>query len=64
MIKEYDVIVATKDISKKISKGIKGAVLMIFEDPEGYLIEFVDREGETIEIEDVKPDEIELVESY
>ncbi len=60
---EYDVVVLKKDIpSKKLRKGMKGTVVMIYREPDlpiGVEVEFVDEEGETIEVVTLGEDDIE-----
>jgi len=51
MFDEYDVVYAKVDLSLKVPKGSKGAVLMVFNStPKQYEVEFVDEEGETLEV--------------
>lgn len=60
MIREYDTVRTTKDLSDCVRKGCIGAVVMIYQEPTlGYEVEFFDKEGDTLEVLTVHPDEIE-----
>lgn len=60
MIKEYNVVKATKNLSVNVSKGCKGAVVMLYEEPTlGYEVEFINDSGDTLEVLTVYPDDIE-----
>ncbi|MCW2481073.1 DUF4926 domain-containing protein [Candidatus Symbiopectobacterium sp. NZEC135] len=60
MIREYDGIKATRDLSDRVLKGCVGAVVMIYQEPTlGYEVEFFDKEGDTLEVLTVYPDDIE-----
>lgn len=60
MHKEYDVVRAIKDINDKVTKGSKGAVLIIHTSiPPQYEVEFVDEEGNTLDVLTVHERDIE-----
>lgn len=61
MLKEYDVVVAVKQLSDKIKKGDIGTILIIHshESP-AYEVEFVNAEGETLDIMTVKGEQISI----
>ncbi|MDF7680573.1 DUF4926 domain-containing protein [Enterobacteriaceae bacterium ESL0689] len=60
MIKEYDVVRATKTLSNKVLKGCVGTILMIYNNPTlGYEIEFVDENCNTLDVLTVSPKDIE-----
>lgn len=62
MIMEYDVIRAKEQLTDKVYKGCKGAVLMVFEgDTIAYEVEFVDEEGESLEVITVRDKDIEKI---
>jgi len=62
MIKENDVIIAKRDLSEDVSKGCKGAVVMVYQDPTlAYEIEFVNDTGDTLDVITVYPGDIERV---
>ncbi|WP_196607460.1 DUF4926 domain-containing protein [Pectinatus frisingensis] len=51
MIREYDVVITTKDINSKVLKGMRGAVLIVYNaKPPQYEIEFLDKDGYTIDV--------------
>jgi len=51
MIREYDVVITTKDINGKVLKGMRGAVLIVYDaKPLQYEIEFLDEDGYTIDV--------------
>jgi hypothetical protein len=51
MIREYDVVITTKDINGKVLKGMQGAVLIVYDaKPPQYEIEFLDEDGYTIDV--------------
>lgn len=51
MIREYDVVITIKNINDKVLKGMRGAVLIVYDDkPPKYEIEFLDEEGYTIDV--------------
>ena len=61
MIKEYDIVKAKRDLSESILKGCKGAVLMVFEEPNlAYEVEFINADGETLDIVTAYPNDIEI----
>lgn len=62
MIKEYDVVKATKMLSDSIAMGCRGAVVMVHSKPAlGYEVEFVDDNGETLDVLTVYQNDIELL---
>lgn len=64
MIKEYDVVVAKKDLSSNVVKGSKGAVVMVYHEPKlGYEVEFIDDSGYTLDVLTVYPNDIEVISS-
>lgn len=64
MLKEYDVVRAKNDLNPLITRGTKGAVMLILhENPNKYEVEFVDENGETLELLTVGDDDLELVEN-
>lgn len=64
MLKEYDVVRAKHNINTLISRGTKGAIMLILhENPNKYEVEFVDDNGETLELLTVGDDDLELVEN-
>ena len=59
---EYDVIRAKEQLTDKVYKGCKGAVLMVFEgDTIAYEVEFIDGEGESLEVITVRDKDIEEI---
>lgn len=51
MIREYDIVITTKDINGKVVKGMRGTVLMVYDvKPAQYEIEFLDEDGYTIDV--------------
>ena len=51
MIREYDIVITTKDINDKVVKGMSGTVLMVYDvKPPQYEIEFLDEDGYTIDV--------------
>ena len=59
MIKEYDLVMAVKDLSSMVLKGCKGVVVMAYDSPSpGYEVEFVNDANETIAVLTVNPDDI------
>jgi len=64
MFKEYDVVKAKYDLSSIISRGTKGAIMLILhENPNKYEVEFIDDDGATLELLTVGDDDLELVEN-
>lgn len=60
MIKEYDVVKAKKDLSDTVLQGCRGAVVLVYQEPElGYEVEFIDNEGDTLDVLTVFPSDIE-----
>ncbi len=59
MFNEYDVIKAKRTLSEQVYKGCKGVILMIFEEPTAYEVEFVDDNGNSLEIITVNEYDIE-----
>lgn len=60
MYKEYDVVISTENLSKKVTKGCKGAILMIFEGSSNkYEVESVNANGETLDVMTVSETEID-----
>lgn len=63
MLKEYDVVLAKRNLSKMVSCGTKGALMLILHNnPNKYEVEFVDENGDTLELLTVDEDDLELVE--
>lgn len=63
MLKEYDVVVASKDLSQLVRKGTKGAVLLVVhKTPNKYEVEFIDEQGESLELLTVDENDLRLVE--
>jgi len=64
MIKEYDVVIARNDLSRRVVKGSKGAVVIVYHEPKlGYEVEFVDDAGYTLDVLTVYPNDIEIIRS-
>ncbi|GLR08691.1 DUF4926 domain-containing protein [Mixta theicola] len=63
MLKEYDVVKAKKELTKKVLKNCTGAIVLIYQEPTlGYEVDFVDNQGDTLEVLTVYPeDDIEPV---
>lgn len=62
MLNEYDVVVATRDLSDKVPKGTKGTVLMIFQSPDlAYEVEFINGSRETVGVLTVKIEDVTKV---
>ncbi|MEG1466444.1 MAG: DUF4926 domain-containing protein [Hafnia sp.] len=60
MIKEYDVVKATRDLSGTVLQGCMGAVVLIYKEPTlAYEVEFVDSEGDTLDVLTAYPADIE-----
>ncbi len=60
MFNEYDIVKAKENLSEKVYKGCKGAILIVFEGiPMEYEVEFVDNEGDSLEVMTVKEYDIE-----
>jgi len=64
-MKEYDIVKLNRDLpEKKLKKGIKGAIVMVFNEPDSplaYEVEFVNNDGETIAIETIRKEYLDLV---
>ena len=59
MFKEYDVVIAKKNLSDKVKLGMRGAVLLVFRSNRNkYEVEFVDDKTGIVELLTV--DEINL----
>jgi len=51
MIKEYDIVESTKDLSEKILKNCKGTVVIVYSNsPGAYEVEFVNDVNETLDV--------------
>ena len=61
-MKELD-IVRLKEDYKEISKGIKGTIVLIY-DEKNCEVEFFDKEGDTIEVVMTPLNKLELVKSF
>jgi hypothetical protein len=60
MLKEYDLIQASKNITEKIKKGCNGTILSVHERPKlAYEVEFFNTNYDTIDVITVKPNDIE-----
>lgn len=59
MFKEYDIVVAKKQI-ENVPSGTIGTILIIYEDKKVYEVEFVDNEGGTINVLTVNENNIEF----
>ncbi len=61
MIKAYDIVKSAKALGKRVPKGCKGTVVIVYPDfPTAFEVEFVDDNFETLEILTVSSDEIIL----
>lgn len=59
MYKEYEVVVASKDLNDVVLKGCKGTIVLVYTRPAlGYEVEFFNSENETIGVLTVTPGEI------
>jgi hypothetical protein len=62
MIKEYDIVAASRMLSNKVSIGTKGVVLLIYDAIMiNFEVEFVDADGNTLEILTVSYDDVSKV---
>ena len=62
MLEEHTMVQAARNLSEKILKGCKGAVVFVYDDPRlAYEVEFVDGEEHTIELLTVMPSDIERI---
>ncbi len=63
-MKVYDVVILKKDLPEKnLKKGIRGTIVMIYDEPKmtkGYEVEFVDDIGDTIHVMTIQENYIEL----
>ena len=56
-------VVALRDLSPKVFKGCRGAVVFVFDSvPPAYMVEFVDSEIETLDVLTVEFGDIEKLE--
>ena len=56
------VVELTEDIPEEnVTRGMRGAVVLVFTDPEAYEIEFVDEAGDTLAELALTPDQIRAV---
>jgi len=60
MIREYDVVRATRDLSDHVRKGATGTVVMVYIPEQAYEVEFME-DIYTSELLIVQADDIELV---
>ena len=63
MIKLYDRVVLTDDISESFQNGDIGTVVMIHEKGKGYEVEFFTLPGETLGVETLRRDQVRPVEA-
>ncbi|MRS17320.1 DUF4926 domain-containing protein [Enterobacteriaceae bacterium RIT691] len=62
MINEHDVVIAERDLSKAVSKGCRGAVVMIYQTPSlAYEVEFIDEKGDALDVITVLPRDIKVI---
>jgi len=62
MFKEYDVVVAVKQLNDQIKKGATGTILIIHPSKSpAYEVEFVNAEGETLDVVTVIEEQIKIV---
>ena len=60
MFQEYDVIIALHDINADVPKGTIGTVLLVhFDIPSKYEIEFIDEQGNSLDVLTVQESEID-----
>jgi hypothetical protein len=66
MFQEYEVVQLKRDIrSEGLSAGVRGTVLLIYDDPTlplAYEVEFADDEGTTLAVLTVTDEDIESIE--
>jgi hypothetical protein len=61
MLKEYDVVIASCDLSQVVKRGTRGAIMLIVHrEPNKYEVEFVDENGDTLELLTVDELDLEL----
>ncbi|MCQ4637783.1 DUF4926 domain-containing protein [Anaerovorax odorimutans] len=61
MLREFDIIMAKKDINSNIKRGCRGVVLIVYERPAlAYEVEFMDDNNDTIDVTTVEPSDIKL----
>lgn len=59
MIKELDRIILNKDISgANLKKGDIGTVIMIYNDGEGYEVEFITLDGDNVSVETLNSSDV------
>ena len=61
-IVEYAIVKATKQLGDGVIKDTLGTVLIIYDKPIGYEVEFVDINNESISVKTVTPNDIVIVE--
>ncbi|WP_432408148.1 DUF4926 domain-containing protein [Wukongibacter sp. M2B1] len=63
MLKEYDVVIASCDLSQSVKQGTRGTiVLIVHKEPNKYEVEFVDENGDMLELLTVDERDLKLVE--
>jgi len=61
MLKEYDIVLAKRDLSSKVLKGTGGTILLVLHsNPNVYEVEFLDSNYEHIELLTVYEDDIQF----
>lgn len=61
-LRQYDVVrLRTAMPPSRLPKGATGAVVMVYEQPPAYEVEFCDTDGGTIALLTLKDDDLELV---
>ena len=59
MFKEFEVVRAAGNLTEIVTKGCRGTILMIYNNPSlAYEVEFVDGNGQTLELLTVKQQDI------
>ncbi|USX11994.1 DUF4926 domain-containing protein [Oxalobacteraceae bacterium OTU3CAMAD1] len=59
---DYDVVKAARSLEENITKGMLGAVLMVFESEDSrYEVEFIDCDGESLDVWTVDERDLELL---
>ncbi len=62
MYKEYNVVMAKRNLSHNVLKGYIGTIVLVYQRPSlAYEVEFVDSKGDTIELLTIQPTDIVLV---
>ena len=61
---ELDIVKAKRNLSKSVSKGCMGTIVMVYDNPRlAYEVEFINDEGDTVDLITVEPEDLVLVSS-